>query len=874
MAEKRIYDIPIYDELASAPANPPAGFQKIYPKSGNWYTLNSAGVETQIDLANPGGADTQVQFNDSGTLTGDVAFVWENTNKKLGIGGGSVPTHDIEINYDSTLATLIDLPTLLAANSEATQGDGSSTFNRAALIVKANEGGGNEIYGTIFATSETAGAFGESVVIGTPTNTPILFTEDALGAASIYMNVSSVGVAIGQGSTLPESDALLELDAPNKALLITRVSDPSSDITTPVNGMIVYDNTDDEIQAYIGGSWLNIGGTIGGSLSANEIAFGSATDTITSSSDLTWNNTTKVLVTSGTDNTLTFDGNDDNSLTLDNARAGQTTVRGLSVNMTGSGNTNNKGLRLLVDQTATTNVGIEVSASNATTNRAIDVLNGNIIVRGSGKMVVGDTTIEADAILELESTDKALLITRVSDPSSDISSPVNGMITYDSTDNQLQAYINGSWTALGTGVGTPAGSDTEIQYNDAGSFGASPFFVWDDSNNRLGIGVSSPLANIHVQKASTASEVYSVLLENIAVAQTTAVGLGVSVPNNNTTSTGVLVDVAGSNTTAIGLDVNVENSTDNYAILARTGLSGFGLDLDTPSSRVQIRGEGTTDSTSALLVEDSSMNPLLFVRDDGPIGVSTASPSDDASLDLAATDKALLLNRVADPSGDISTPVNGMIVYDSTDDELQAYINGSWIDIGSTISGLTQNLLTKSNVAGDNIEDSEFFDDGTNKAIGEGYLLSDRNEQLVVSFGNNSTDGDAQESKMLAKGSTADNTQTEIFLDGSSERIGIASDAVAGFTIYVIAVQESGVAGTPGDTWYHKFEGTIKNIGGTTSLIGSVTETTIAEDSGTSSYSTTIDADDSNDTLRIQVTGETNKNIKWTAKVVLDENRY
>ena len=39
-------------------------------------------------------------------------------------------------------------------------------------------------------------------------------------------------------------------------------------------------------------------------------------------------------------------------------------------------------------------------------------------------------------------------------------------------------------------VGSPAGSDTQIQFNNSGSFGASASFVWDNSNNILGVGSS------------------------------------------------------------------------------------------------------------------------------------------------------------------------------------------------------------------------------------------------------------------------------------------------------------------------------------------------------------------------------------------------
>lgn len=54
-------------------------------------------------------------------------------------------------------------------------------------------------------------------------------------------------------------------------------------------------------------------------------------------------------------------------------------------------------------------------------------------------------------------------------------------------------FGNTSWIAQsgGGGGGSPGGSDTQVQYNDAGSFGGSATFAWDKANDRLTIGKSS-----------------------------------------------------------------------------------------------------------------------------------------------------------------------------------------------------------------------------------------------------------------------------------------------------------------------------------------------------------------------------------------------
>src|SRR5579872_2361456 len=56
-----------------------------------------------------------------------------------------------------------------------------------------------------------------------------------------------------------------------------------------------------------------------------------------------------------------------------------------------------------------------------------------------------------------------------------------------------------SW-GTASGGGTPAGSDTDIQFNQSGAFGADTGkFTWDYTNHRLGVGVSSMNYSVEVK---------------------------------------------------------------------------------------------------------------------------------------------------------------------------------------------------------------------------------------------------------------------------------------------------------------------------------------------------------------------------------------
>ena len=60
------------------------------------------------------------------------------------------------------------------------------------------------------------------------------------------------------------------------------------------------------------------------------------------------------------------------------------------------------------------------------------------------------------------------------------------LLIFDATDSALKKVAP---TNLGVGgSGSPGGSDTQVQYNNGGSFGGATQLIYDDSNHRLGVG--------------------------------------------------------------------------------------------------------------------------------------------------------------------------------------------------------------------------------------------------------------------------------------------------------------------------------------------------------------------------------------------------
>jgi hypothetical protein len=90
-----------------------------------------------------------------------------------------------------------------------------------------------------------------------------------------------------------------------------------------------------------------------------------------------------------------------------------------------------------------------------------------------------------------------------------------------------------------------------------------------------------------------------------------------------------------------------------------------GIGTATPTAKFEIKGSGTTSSTTSLRVlNSSSATPLIMVRDDGSVGIGTNSPASNAVLDLTSTNKGLLIPRMtASERTSISSPAIGLFVY-------------------------------------------------------------------------------------------------------------------------------------------------------------------------------------------------------------------
>ena len=98
-----------------------------------------------------------------------------------------------------------------------------------------------------------------------------------------------------------------------------------------------------------------------------------------------------------------------------------------------------------------------------------------------------------------------------------------------------------------------------------------------------------------------------------------------------------------------------------------------------------ILGFGPPYDTMDVFVWRLASNALTLAADGGTqprllIGAN-AAPAPSALLELQSTVGALLLTRLTTTQRDALTPVNGMLVYNSTLDKLQGYEAGAWVSL-------------------------------------------------------------------------------------------------------------------------------------------------------------------------------------------------
>jgi hypothetical protein len=231
---------------------------------------------------------------------------------------------------------------------------------------------------------------------------------------------------------------------------------------------------------------------------------------------------------------------------LSNTTAGSNTVVGVSsmrINLTGGSNTalGAESLRFNVSGNNNTAIGRNAlfDVQTGSDNTAIGYNTGRGIVTGSNNTILGanvtglSSTLANNIIIADGSGNRRINVDSSGNVGINTLTPsqklhVNGSLRietggiYDGTNNigtsgQVLSSTGTStaWITPSGGGGSPSGVAGAIQFSDGSAFASDAAnLFYDDTNDRLGVGINVPTARLHVKGSGSTSATTSFLVQN------------------------------------------------------------------------------------------------------------------------------------------------------------------------------------------------------------------------------------------------------------------------------------------------------------------------------------------------------------------------
>lgn len=220
---------------------------------------------------------------------------------------------------------------------------------------------------------------------------------------------------------------------------------------------------------------------------------------------------------------------------------------------------------------------------------------------------------------------------------------------------------NLSWSPV-SGSANAAGSNTQVQFNDNGSFGASANFVFNQTTNAL--TVSGNINGANANLGNTVSANYFIgdggLLSNISV------GTGNAITNGNsnvtvTANSNVNISVAGNANVVVatgnGLVVNgTISSTGNIItgnIIGTLANGTSNISIPVANGNILFTAGGTANT--------------MVLKTDGNVGIGSSNPAFKLEVNgsFAATSKSFVINHPSKPNhklryGSLESPYHGV----------------------------------------------------------------------------------------------------------------------------------------------------------------------------------------------------------------------
>jgi hypothetical protein len=389
---------------------------------------------------------------------------------------------------------------------------------------------------------------------------------------------------------------------------------------------------------------VNYGGTGTNNLNSNQLLVGNGIDTVIQSENLSWNNSTNTLIATN----FSGIGSD---LTLLNAS--KITLGTLNVSQGGTGTNNLNSNQLLVGNTT----GAVIQSENLSWDNSNNILTAtnfsgigsSLTLLNASKITLGTLNVSQGGTGTTNLNSNQLLVGN--DTGAVIQSE---KLSWDNSNNILTAtnfsgigseltLLNASKITLGTlnvsqgGTGTTNLTSGQILVgNNTDPIIQNNNFVWDNINNRLGIGKINPSTTLDVSGNILTNSQFLGTGTNISYSWTNDITTGIGRP-----STGIIGFYTNNNERLRILnngDINFDNNT---------------LFVDSINNRI---GIGTTEPNTKLHVTgDTKIDGLLTVKNLTVNGTTTIIDTDTQTTEQLiitndGTGTAVIINQVGEDS--------------------------------------------------------------------------------------------------------------------------------------------------------------------------------------------------------------------------------